>query len=297
MRINIGRNGIAGSLNDFADDGAIVHDPQPRENVNDHLNIEVEVTHEIAAPFTDVNISWEITQKSASEYTLNQWTLSLYANGTRIGNILPNDSFSEKIVGRRWYRIYGTLKPGRRGSSFDSTMNIELDTSSCEPSELSANLINQIALPEIEQMIDDTPNIGKRSEIVLTWDDGLVNVRLPLHLAIPNYFDADLTANVEIRINVLHSENNSQINITSNIAGININFHSLEDILSLGSSRAVSNAIEAFLPTVISCLSEKIVFELLKYLIPYIESTANEKRLYRVEIENGYVRFTFCDDS
>lgn len=236
-------------------------------------------------PFEEVTVSWAISAKR-SDIQPTDFGFTLYGPDE---NVLDHLGLSGSTIVRPRASSFLYLrghKTGSASSPLGSPQILTVDQSSCQTVEIPKDFFDAAVNARLPQLSRSGSQIRLRNNdpVVSSWTAYSVRYVLPLKIVINNFFDADLDVVLTIAFRLSHTEASSDLDV-SITDKTDVDFSTIEDILSLGSSSLIAKLIEKIVPLILACpiqlMEAAVLREILSY--PAVRQALNEgKRLLDV---------------
>ena len=122
-------------------------------------------------------------------------------------------------------------------------------------------------------------------ELTSEWTAGRIRYNVPMEIVTPNFFNADLDLRADVAFLVTHDEDGTDVDVRIGF-DLDVDYSTLEDSLSFGSSAAIAKTVEVLLPLVLAGRKPEIEGRFAYALLEngFVENALEDGRLFDIEI-------------
>lgn len=261
-------------------------DPPPPVDVNELFRLtQFEAAKTTIAPFENVAVSWSIEPVDGTDP--DDYAFDLVSpNGVVHALDIPLQGAYSHEGHKTMLLMIAVRRRGReRLGLLDPTLQVQVDESDCLVRTIPAFLVDALVDAEVDALTGATPELRLRSgrSVESTWNFFRIGYDLPLEVVIDGFFNADLDVDLEFRFQVTHNGERTDLDVTVG-HDTDVDFSTLEDILSLGSGPVIAATAERILPLVLACEARQIEAQVARHLLDFIEPDLDDHRLLAVRV-------------
>lgn len=201
--------------------------------------------------FGSTLISWNVTlpNTNAVDISVELNRVVVPASGSKTFNLSQNTSFT---LNARSENL------GRQLRSLTVTVN----DSECRSKLLDAFLITQSIKVPFDRRFSGSSEFKLDPETEVTLDDGLIGIRVPLEIEVPNWFNAKMVISIQLAV--------FGFTVTARLVHVNAGWSFFEHLASLGCTGFVQSGMEQ--------ISEAFMKDIVKSeLIPKVSAALKEQ--------------------
>ena len=276
---------ISVSANSLSDNGLLTPiDPPPPLDIDDLFELELFRTSKTTFfPFEEIDVQWSIRAKTANT-EFDDYLFTLVATDNILVNDLPASGMATfsphkntllKIQGR--HRTRGGVNTLGQGIA------LSVDESSCLVREFPRVVFDDIVNTALTGLTSQTAEIRLQGEVRSTWKLGSIEYYFPLELVLNNFFNGDLDVKIELTFAVHHNGSQSELEVNIDHAS-DVNFHGLEDVLSLGSSAIIAATANRMVPLILECEMRQQEIQVVRSFMAFLRRDLDTHRLLAVRV-------------
>lgn len=280
IRINPPRPGLG-------QDGGVVVDPIDPLDPNELFELVVLTASTTdPVPFQPVEVTWRI-QPARDDLDPADYVFSL---------VSPNGIAHARDIGRsgtHTLEFHATalvmVAVRHRGGGdlgrLRPNLQIRIDESGCTVRPIDALILDALVSAAVADLTAGSPELRLRGgkPVKATWTPGRVRYDLPLEVVINNFFNADLDVRLDLRFVVTHDGPDTELEVDVRHDS-DLDFHWLEDVLSLGSSSVVAKTANRLIPIIMACESRHIERDVLRQLLAFLAGDLANLRLLAARV-------------
>lgn len=191
-------------------------------------------------PFGRATLRWDVSVPVSTDPDIQV--------GVKLGeDIVP--AVGSRVVAPVFPTVFLLKGAGEFASRELSRLTVNTDLSRCVIREAPVDLVAQLATAEIVKIFESATGFTlKEDQVAVTLDSAGVNVGLPIKFSVPNWFDADVQVALKFGLRAVDRAPslNTDMRVHAELlsASIDVSWHFLEHLLSLGCTGAVQAALE-----------------------------------------------------
>ena len=259
-------------------------DPPPPLDIDDLFDLVIFRTSKTTfKPFEEINVEWSIRAKD-SNTEFDDFLFSLVATDTVLADDIdasgrftfaPHKNTLLKIRGR--HRTRGGINTLEHGIA------LTVDESDCLVREFLRDVLDGAVNTTLTGLTSQTPELRLRGEVVSTWKLGSIEYHFPLELVLNNFFNGDLDVDIDLTFDVHHDGSESELEVTIDHSS-DVNFHWLEDALSLGSTAIIAATADRMVPLILECELRQQEIQIIRVFMAFLQRDLDTHRLLDVRV-------------
>lgn len=280
------------NANTMTDEGILTPvDPPPPINIGDLFELTSFRAQKVRSspidnslsPFEEVRAEWIIVPKDPSTQ-FDNFVFSLVTTEEVLEHDINNvGSFTFAPYQSTMLSIRGRRRSGGITGVFDQKIFLTIDDSSCRREEILGFTMDSLVSNALTNLTDDTQELRLRGDIKPKWTIEYIEYDIPLEIVLNNFFNGNLDVSIKLFFDVHHDGENSDLEVRIEHSS-NVNFHWLEDTLSVGSASIIARTANRLIPIILDCEMSRQETQIVRQIIGVIRRRLNTHRLLDVNI-------------
>jgi hypothetical protein len=266
-----------------------------RDNdVLDRLELEsLEITPSSIEPYQEAVVSWEVTGPTG-QVNLRLNSTPVEAQGSLTVSPLSTRTYMLQAVKSLAIRRLGAVE-------------LAVDDTECRQSLIPRHVVQNEIEDFLSERLQGSDQVDLDGFVSAAVDEDGISVHIPLEIEVPNWFNADLDVDVGMRVVARRDGPRSRIVAELVSVEVDVIWHWLEHVLSLGVTGALQAAMQRLLDLCITQMlgpqiEEQLASELQRVvdsLLSLMQATDADRREYLLTslyTSSAGIEFTGCPE-